>query len=105
MGGAMARETPGAGARATLPGEVCVMALGAVFDEPSDAAVRDALADVDAAVAPHAAGDYPNFVEVPADASAFFAPDAWRRLRDVKASWDPADVFRGSHHVPPAERA
>src|SRR3954462_15233595 len=53
MGGALARELPGAGARATLPGEVCAMALGVVIDEASGAAVRGALADFDAAVAPH----------------------------------------------------
>jgi FAD binding domain-containing protein len=104
MGGALARETPGAGARATLPGEICVMALGAVFDEASDIAVRDALADVDAAVAPHAAGSYGNFVEVPADASGFFEPAVWSRLRDIKALYDPADVFAGNHHIPPAGR-
>ena len=70
MGGALARELPGAGARATLPGEVCAMALGVVIDEASDAAVREALADFDAVVAPHRAGLYANFVEDPADASA-----------------------------------
>ncbi|HKE80566.1 MAG TPA: FAD-binding oxidoreductase [Solirubrobacteraceae bacterium] len=102
MGGALARATPGAGARATLPGEVCMIALGAVFDEPSDVAVREALADIDAAVLPHAAGEYPNFVEVPADASRFFDPAAWDRLREVKRRYDPADLFAGNHHVPPA---
>jgi hypothetical protein len=102
MGGALARETPGAGARATLPGEVCVMGLGVVFDEASDAAVRAALADIDAAVAPHAAGEYPNFVEVPSDASGFFAPAVWQRLREVKSCYDPDDVFAGNHHIPPA---
>jgi hypothetical protein len=105
MGGALAREAPGAGARAMLPGEVCMIALGAVFDEPSDAAVRGALADVEAAVLPHRAGDYPNFVEVPADASSFFEPGVWARLRDVKARYDPADLFAGNHHVPPATPA
>jgi FAD/FMN-containing dehydrogenase len=104
MGGALAREVPGAGARATLPGEICVMALGAVFDEPSDVAVRDALADIDATVRPHHAGEYPNFVEEPADASAFFDPDTWRRLRELKALYDPHDVFKGNHHIPPADR-
>ncbi len=102
MGGALARETSGAGARATLPGEVCMVALGAVFDEASDVAVREALADVDAVLTPHRVGDYPNFVEVPADASAFFTPAVWERLRDVKARYDPADVFAGNHHIPPA---
>ena len=104
MGGALARETPGAGARATLPGEVCVMALGVVLDEASDRAVRAALADVDAVVAPHAAGAYANFVEVPADATGFFEPAVWDRLREVKARYDRDDVFFGGHHIPPADR-
>jgi hypothetical protein len=103
MGGALARETPGAGARATLPGEICAMALGVVMDEQMDVAVRAALADFDAAIAPHRAGDYVNFVEVPADASAFYAPEVWSRLREVKAAYDPADIFAGNHHIPPAE--
>ena len=103
MGGALAREVPGAGARATLPGEVIGMALGAVFDDAGDAAVRDALADVDAILQPHRAGDYPNFVEQPADASAFFAPPVWERLRAVKTQYDPADLFAGNHHIPPTE--
>jgi hypothetical protein len=102
MGGALGRETPGAGARATLPGEICVMALGAVFDDAGDVAVRDALADVDAIVQPYRAGEYPNFVEEPADASGFFAPAVWRRLREVKHRYDPADLFAGNHHIPPA---
>ena len=101
MGGALARATPGAGARATLPGKVCMMALGAVMDEASDAAVRAALADIDAAVLPHRAGHYPNFVEVPTDAGAFFEPATWARLREIKARYDPTDLFAGNHHIPP----
>src|SRR5215210_2869819 len=96
---------PVAGARATLPGEVAMVALGAVFDEPSDAAVRAALADINAAVRPHHAGEYPNFVEEEADASAFFAPEVWTRLRDVKRHYDPDDLFAGNHHIPPASPA
>jgi FAD/FMN-containing dehydrogenase len=102
MGGALARDTPGAGARATLPGDISLFALGAVLDEPMSEAVKAALADVDAAVRPYRAGYYPNFVEEPADASAFFDPATWARLRAVKAAYDPADVFVGNHHIPPA---
>src|SRR3954452_8962675 len=68
----------------------------------SDVAVRDALADFDAAVAPHRAGLYGNFVEETVDASAFFEPAVWERLRAFKALYDPADLFAGNHHVPPA---
>ena len=57
-----------AGARATLPGEVCVLGLGVVPEPAADPVVR---ADLDAlmgALAPRRVGDYPNFVEEPADA-------------------------------------
>ena len=101
MGGALARATPGAGARATLPGDISLFALGAVFDESIGEAVGTALADVDAAVRPYRAGYYPNFVEEPADASAFFDPATWARLRAVKTAYDPDDAFVGNHHIPP----
>ena len=102
MGGALGRSEPGAGARATLPGDVCLFALGAVFDEPGGEAVGEALADIDAGVRAYRAGDYLNFVEEPADASAFFDAETWTRLRTVKTAYDPGDVFAGNHHIPPA---
>ncbi len=102
MGGALARPAPGAGARATLPGSLSLFSLGIVEDDASDGVVQDALRAVQGALAPYRVGDYPNFVEHPADASAFFDADTWRRLREVKAAHDPADLFRGSHHIPPA---
>jgi hypothetical protein len=79
-----------------------MFALGAVFDEPSGEAVHAALADLDGILKPHRAGYYQNFVEEPADASAFFDPVTWARLRAVKAAYDPADMFAGNHHIPPA---
>jgi hypothetical protein len=105
MGGALARTAPGAGARATLPGDVSMFALGVVEDEASAAAVEATLEAVEGAVRPYRAGHYPNFVEEPADASAFFDPDTWTRLREVKALYDPDDMFKGNHHVPPADSA
>ena len=30
--------------------------------------------------------------------------ETWARLRQVKAAYDPQDMFKGNHHVPPAER-
>ncbi len=102
MGGALGRTPAGAGARATLPGEVSLFALGVVPDPALDEPVRSAIADVEAATAAARAGDYPNFVEHPADASGFFDGRTWARLRAVKAAYDPEDLFRGNHHVPPA---
>jgi hypothetical protein len=102
MGGALSRRSPGAGARATLPGTLVMFALGVPMDEASGAAIGSYLDSVYSAVAPYRAGDYPNFVEQPADASAFFDADTWTRLREVKALYDPSDLFKGNHHIPPA---
>jgi FAD/FMN-containing dehydrogenase len=104
MGGALARHEPGAGARATLPGHISMLGLGVVPDAAAEPAVQAELGALAAAVAPHRAGEYANFIEKPTDASAFFDADTWIRLRRVKALYDPEDVFKGNHHVAPAAR-
>jgi FAD/FMN-containing dehydrogenase len=104
MGGALARREPGAGARATLPGEICVFGIGIPPDASAEPAVVAELNALSDAVAPYRAGDYPNFIERPADASTFFDGETWKRLRQVKALYDPQDLFAGNHHVPPAPR-
>jgi hypothetical protein len=103
MGGALARRSPGAGARATLPGSLAMLSLGVAEDETSAATARTYLESVERAVLPYRMGDYPNFVMEPADASRFFDTDTWLRLRQVKALYDPSDLFEGNHHIPPAE--
>jgi FAD/FMN-containing dehydrogenase len=104
-GGALSRVAPGAGARATLPGQVCLVALGVTPDAASVRPVHEALAGLERAVLPWRAGDYPNFVEQPVDASRFFDSATWQRLREVKAHYDANDLFRGNHRIPPAEPA
>jgi FAD/FMN-containing dehydrogenase len=103
MGGALARRSPGAGARATLPGSIAMLSLGVVEDDAAAATARTYLDAVDQAVAPYRAGDYPNFVMEPTDASGFFDGETWARLREVKALYDPSDLFKGNHHIPPAD--
>jgi hypothetical protein len=102
LGGALHRAAPGAGARATLPGNIGFLSLGVVPDPSLEPAVLAGLDALSAAVAPQRVGDYPNFVMRPTDASDFFEDGTWERLRRVKAAYDPTDVFRGNHHVPPA---
>jgi len=103
MGGALARRSPGAGARATLPGSLAMLSLGVAEDDASAATARTYLESVERAVLPYRTGDYPNFVMEPTDASGFFDADTWARLRQVKALYDPSDLFKGNHHIPPAE--
>jgi hypothetical protein len=102
MGGAMARVSPGAGARATLAGEVSLLGLGVIDGDEAAAAVESSLEALHGALDPYRVGDYPNFVEEPADASAFFDAGTWARLREVKALYDAEDLFKGNHHIPPA---
>ena len=104
-GGALSRVSPGAGARATLPGEVSMLALGVTPDAESAAAVRAAVGELERAVEPWSAGHYPNFVEAPADASRFFDAATWQRLRAAKAKYDPDGLFRGNHRIPTADAA
>jgi hypothetical protein len=80
-----------------------MLALGVPEDEASAATARSYLDSVERAVHPYRSGDYPNFVEKPSDASGFFDADTWARLRLVKALYDPSDLFKGNHHIPPAE--
>jgi FAD binding domain-containing protein len=103
LGGALGRPSPGAGARATLPGKFSLLALGVHEDEASAATATRYLESVERAVLPYRSGFYPNFVEAPSDASSFFDPGTWARLRQVKALYDPSDLFKGNHHIPPAE--
>jgi hypothetical protein len=100
QGGALARALPGAGARAAMPGDVTLFAGGVGVHGVSSEGIEATLAAVDEAARGSHAGYYPNFVEAPADASAFFDGETWRRLRQVKALYDPDDLFRGNHHIP-----
>jgi hypothetical protein len=111
LGGALSRVAPGAGARATLPGEICLVALGVTPDADTVSRVHEALDGLERAVLPWRVGDYPNFVEKPVDASRFFDAATWRRLREVKAETTQTTCFaattasrRPSGPAPPAKR-
>ena len=55
------------------------------------------------AFAPYENGrEYLNFTERQTDPARFYTPTVYRRLREVKAAYDPADVFRSNHPIPPA---
>jgi FAD/FMN-containing dehydrogenase len=102
LGGALGRRAPGAGARATLPGELSLFSLGVAPDAESARAVGATLSAIKEAMAPYRVGDYPNFVEDPADTSTFFDAQTWLSLREVKALYDPSDLFKANHPIPPS---
>ncbi len=100
--GALGRVHADSGAQPQLPGTVATFALGVVPDRETTAAVTTSLDAVDGILDRHRLGRYLSFVEKPADAHEFYDPATWARLRRVKADYDPSDIFKGNHHVPPA---
>jgi FAD binding domain/Berberine and berberine like len=90
-GGAMARPGADAGpvGHRTVPFSV-------ITDAPA--------ADLAAALAPHATGgSFLNFLADPARTHTAYTAEDYARLRDVKRAYDPDEVFRVGHRIPPAE--
>jgi FAD/FMN-containing dehydrogenase len=103
LGGALGRVSEGAGARTGLPGTISLFSLGVTPDEEARESTAGSLSAIEAAVAPYRTGYYPNFVEEPgADVSAFYDPHTWQRLREIKSLYDPSDLFKANHPIPPA---
>jgi FAD/FMN-containing dehydrogenase len=91
--GAMARPAAGAG-----PVGGRDAALSVIVDAPSP--------EVAAALAPHATGgSFLNFLADPARTETAYAPADWAALRAVKTAYDPDELFRVGHRVPPADAA
>ena len=54
-------------------------------------------------LAPYDTGrQYLNFTEASTDPARFYRPDVFHRLRAVKAAYDPDNLFRANHPIPPA---
>ena len=101
-----AARWPGAPAGRRRAGDAArrgqLLALGVAPDAEAARAVGATLSAIKEAVAPYRVGDYPNFVEDPADASAFFDAAHLALLREVKALYDPSDLFKANHPIPPS---
>jgi hypothetical protein len=66
-------------------------------------AVQAAVTAAQHAMAPWSTGGcYVNFAERRKSGAALFGAATYARLRAVKAAFDPADVIRANHPVPPA---
>ena len=73
---------------------------------PDPAAIDELRAAVEAVVArlrPHATGQsFLNFLGEPERVADAYTPEDYQRLGEIKAAWDPDNVFRGNHNIPPA---
>jgi hypothetical protein len=103
VGGALSRPQPHHGALATFDADYLTFGVGMVLDGAGYRANRAQLERLGEAVGPYDTGmQYLNFTEQPTDPARFYTPYAYRRLREVKAAFDPANVFRANHPIPAA---
>jgi hypothetical protein len=104
LGGRIAVASPENGALASFEAPFLVFGVGIAPTPAAVAAVDGAVDVLKSALAPWAARQrYLNFAErVEDNARGFYTPAAYRRLREVKAQVDPANLFRSNHEIPPA---
>jgi FAD/FMN-containing dehydrogenase len=103
VGGEMRRARPGNGALAAVDAEYGLHAVGMAPTPEAAKAVGCGVEAVMSAMAPWAAGQtYLNFTDTSRDPRGFWAPQAYERLRRIKAAVDPADMIRANHPIPPA---
>jgi UDP-N-acetylenolpyruvoylglucosamine reductase len=104
VGGEMKRARPANGALAAVDADYALFAVGTAPFPQAASAVAGAIAELQTAMSPWAARQmYLNLAETRRDPSAFWTPQAYDRLRRIKAAVDPDDLIRSNHPVPPLE--
>ncbi len=101
-GGALSRTEQHHGALASVPGSFLMFAVGALMDESAAPALDAHLALVNDALEPHHAGLFLSFVERTVETEAVYDSGTFERLRAVRAQYDPDDLVRANHRIPPA---
>ena len=102
VGGALARRPDRGGALGAIEASFALFAVGMAVNAEMAAAVDHHLALLTDALDPWAAPrSYMNFQDRPGSAESCFAPETYRRLRKIKAAYDPNDVCHGNHPITP----
>jgi FAD/FMN-containing dehydrogenase len=103
LGGALARNVPDAGAQSSIDAMYAIFAVGMTPTAELGDDVRAHAQVVKHALTAWSAGyNYYNLAESPAEADAVLAPDAYDRLREIKARYDPNQAIVSAHPVRPA---
>jgi FAD/FMN-containing dehydrogenase len=104
VGGALKRAAPDSGALATVDAEYLLYGVGVPMSPELASAIPERLRAVVEAVGPWATGkSYLNFGDTPGGAAASaFDDETFARLRAIKRDYDPSDLFRSNHPIPPA---
>jgi len=102
-GGALHRSQPHHGALDTFDADYLTFGVGIVMDDASYEAHQAAFAALRWAFYPADNGrQYLNFTEDHTDPARFYRPEAYQRLRAVKRTFDPGNIFRANHPIAPA---
>lgn len=100
LGGALSRVPAGAGARGRLEGAFLLFAVGVPASPEHAEAIGRRLDLLLRAMEPSATGIvYLNFAERGGSAARAYDPSTYRRLQDIRRTWDPGELFVASHRV------
>ena len=103
LGGAVAERSPAHGALDCIPWPFTMMAFGLALDDEMAGVMEQQVALLLERLRPWDCGfRYLNFAEREMDVRKIFPPESYERLRAVKATYDPAELFRANHRIPPA---
>jgi FAD/FMN-containing dehydrogenase len=103
FGAALSQAPAQAGALASIDAAFGMYAVGMAVTPDVKQAISDRLGLLFEALAPwRSHHGYFNFDDRPGDAAGLFPHATYRRLRSIKAAYDPADLFLSNHPVIPA---
>ena len=102
IGGEMKRVRPASGALAAVDAEYALFAVSPAPFPQMAAAVARGVAELQSAMSPWAARQmYLNLAETSQRPGSFWTPEAYDRLRRIKAAVDPGNLIRSNHPIPP----
>lgn len=104
LGGAMARVPADATAFAHRQSRIMAN-IAALYEKPEEKDVHETwAAEFTSSLLQDDKGMYVNFVSDDGEANvrAAYPNETWKRLRQIKAKYDPANLFRMNHNIPPA---
>ncbi len=103
LGGALAKPSAAHGAVGSIDAGYAVYAVGIAMTPEMGASVGEAVRATKAALAPwESERTYLNFAEERVDPARLYTAETYRRLRRIRAAYDPGEMFLSNHPVPPA---